>query len=585
MNLSQDVTFSDLVDIKKVQLMMADFYELTQIPIGIIDVNHEILVATGWQRICTHFHRKHPETLKNCQESDKFIYAHLGDKKHEAYRCKNGMWDIAQPIIIDKVHYATIFLGQFQYADELEDESYFIKQAEKYDFDQTEYIEALHSIPVYTKEKVKQVMRFYSKLGTILAQQGLNNLRLRRANEEIEQKEKDLLQKNEEIKKLNEEYKIQNTLLLDAKDKAELSDRLKTEFINNMSHEIRTPMNGIMGFSSLLRDEDISNTQIRNYTKIINSSGKQLMRVIDDILEISHLGTKQIIANEEEFCLNELLLESFAVFSIKAKEKKLALYLERSLSDAESKIKTDKLKLSKILNNLLENALKYTHEGKIELGYRLVDKKIIIHVKDSGVGVAKENHETIFDRFSRGSIENTQYVGGLGLGLSIAKENAELIGGHIHVESELNKGATFFITIPYKSSLLGLDLKNETDRHVVLVAEDEEVNFLYLETILENKFKRKCCVLHAKNGEEAVEICRLRGDVDLVLMDIKMPIMDGYKATHLIKKNRPDLFIIAQTAYSTAEDRAKALSVGCDDFISKPISKDELILKLDNCFN
>ncbi|MGZ2368223.1 PocR ligand-binding domain-containing protein [Ancylomarina sp. YFZ004] len=583
MNLNQDIRFADIVDIKEVQLMMTDFNELTQIPIGIIDVNHEILVAAGWQKICTHFHRKHPETLKNCQESDKYIFAHLHDKEHKAYRCKNGMWDIAEPIIIDNVHYATIFLGQFQFSDKPENDSFFINQAKKFDFDQTEYIEALHSIPTYTKEKVNQIMRFYSKLGTILAQQGLNNLKLRRAYEEIEQKEKVLLQKNKEIENLNEEYKEQNKLLFEAKNKAEQSDRLKTDFINNMSHEIRTPMNGIMGFSSLLCEEELSNEKIKSYTKIINNSGKQLMRVIDDILEISRLGTNQISATEEEFCLNELLLEIFALFNIKAKEKKLAFYLERPLSDLESTIKTDKLKLNKILNNLLENALKYTYEGKIDLGYHMKDDKLIIHVKDTGIGIANEDQEVIFERFSRAPVDSHKDVVGLGLGLSIAKENAELIGGQIHLESEKNKGANFYITIPYQPTLMKIE--SDTVEYTILVAEDEEVNFLYLEILLENNITQKCRVIHAKNGEEAVEICRLREDVNLVLMDLKMPIMNGYKATRLIKEIRPDLPIIAQTAYSTDDDKNKAFSVGCDDFISKPISKNELVLKLDKVFS
>ncbi len=585
MNLNEDIKFTDLVNVKEVELMMTDFYELTKIPIGIIDVNHEILVATGWQKICTHFHRKHPETLKNCLESDKCIYSHLGDKEHKAYRCKNGMWDIAEPVMIDGIHYATIFLGQFQFEGEAEDESFFVNQAEKFNFDKTEYIEALHSIPTYTKEKVKSIMRFYSKLGTILAQQGLNNLKLRKTYDQIEQKEKVLLQKNAEIETLNEEYKTQNEQLFEAKNKAELSDRLKTDFINNMSHEIRTPMNGIMGFSSLLCDDNISNEQIQNYTKIINNSGKQLMRIIDDILEISRLGTQQVATNEEEFCLNELLLENFAVFNIKAREKKLALHLERPLSDEESTIKTDKLKLNKILNNLLENALKYTHVGKVELGYQLKNEKLVIHIKDTGIGIAEEDQNVIFERFSRGIVEHPQNIGGLGLGLSIAKENAELIGGQIHLESIKGEGAKFYITIPYQPTKNAEIVNSEEFEHTILVAEDEEVNFLYLETLIENKFDSKCRVLHAKNGEEAVETCRLRDDVNLVLMDLKMPIMDGYKATRLIKAIRPNLPIIAQTAYSTDDDKDKAFFVGCDDFISKPISKDELVLKLDKCFS
>ncbi len=374
--------------------------------------------------------------------------------------------------------------------------------------------------------------------------------------------------------------------LLEAKERAEESDKLKTEFINNMSHEIRTPMNGILGFSSFLNNDELSSEKRKQYVKVIQNSGKQLMRIIDDILEISKLGTKQVKAIDEEICLNDLLLEQFSIFDITAKENKIPLYLKKGLSDVESFIFTDKTKLNKILSNLLENALKFTNEGYIEFGYKLKEDskhpQLEIFVKDTGIGIQSQNLKTIFNRFSQEEKELSRSVGGLGLGLSIAKENAELLGGNITLKSKKGEGSTFCITIPYRavkpkskkeSSDFGIEGKQ--DIYTVLIAEDEEINFLYIETLLEH-LDVDIKILHAKHGEEAIEICKENSNIDLVLMDLKMPIMTGFKATRLIKVFRPQLPIIAQTAYSTREERHTAILAGCDDFISKPIRGKEL---------
>ncbi len=376
------------------------------------------------------------------------------------------------------------------------------------------------------------------------------------------------------------ERKKDELKLLEAKEKAEESDRLKTEFLNNMSHEIRTPMNGILGFSHLLNDPNLNKKRRKHFVQIIQNSGNQLLQIIDDILEISRLGTKQVQAIDEEVCLNDLLLELFSIFDIKAKENKTPLFLEKGLLDKESFIFTDRTKLNKIVSNLLENALKFTNEGHISFGYHLKDKEIVIYVKDTGIGIKKELLETIFERFAQGEKELVKKTGGLGLGLSIAKENTELLGGKISVESEMMEGSIFSITIPYKpvykETKTEKDMNNKRKKQIILIAEDEEVNFMFIEILLLEKLKIPCTVLHAINGLEALEICKNNAAIDLVLMDLKMPVMNGFEATKLIKEIRPDLPIIAQSAYSTPEDKNKAFNAGCIDFISKPISKETL---------
>ena len=406
-----------------------------------------------------------------------------------------------------------------------------------------------------------------------------------------------LKMQNKEYLSLNEEYKTLIGELSIAKKKAEESNELKTEFIQNMSHEIRTPMNGILGFSEFLNKPNLSEEKRKQYINIINNSGKQLLRIIEDILEISKLGTKQVTVDIKPTSLNSLLLEQYSIFNIQAKQKNISFYLKKELPDNESVILTDETKLNKIISNLLENAFKFTSKGFVEFGYickatghaplsRNAPLSLQIYVKDTGIGIKPESQQIIFKRFSQEEKGLSRKVGGLGLGLSICKENAELIDGEITLQSEKGKGTTFFVTIPYKPVNLNTKTGQQKDRllqqkqFTILIAEDDYINYLYIKTLLDD-FDKKLKILRAKNGKEAIEICNKNNDIDLILMDLKMPIINGIEATKKIKQFRSDLPIVAQTAYSTKEDKNKAITAGCVDFISKPINK-EILYKIIN---
>jgi PAS domain S-box-containing protein len=246
--------------------------------------------------------------------------------------------------------------------------------------------------------------------------------------------QKKLLQRNEELKK--------------AKEKAEESDKLKSEFINNMSHEIRTPMNSILGFSELLTTHNIEQYKIKKYLEIIKISSKQLMRIIENILEISKLETKQIEIKEKSFCLNTFLSDLIQIFKINTVNTDIHLSIKKTLNDKESKILTDPQRLKKILYNFLDNAFKFTEKGEIEIGYNVSGKKIKIYVKDTGIGIDPSKQQIIFQKFSK-ETRSSQQSGGLGLGLTIAQKNAELIKGKISLQSEVNKGSVFTLTLPY----------------------------------------------------------------------------------------------------------------------------------------
>ncbi len=382
--------------------------------------------------------------------------------------------------------------------------------------------------------------------------------------------EKALLEKNKELR--------------EAKEKAEESDRLKSEFLANMSHEIRTPMNGIMGFASMLDEEDIDREQKKLYIDIIKNSSNQLMRIIDDILEISILETRQVKVAENKVNINKLFLELFTQYDHQAKNNKTPLYIKTGLPDDKALVMADEVKLRKVLCNLIDNAFRYTDKGYIEFGYKLKGKELEFYVKDTGIGIAKDKQQMIFNRFSQAGKRITREYGGLGLGLSIAKENTELMGGRIYVESEESKGSKFVFFIPYKPVKESQD--KESADHVpdvdsnsvtpnILVAEDDEINFFYLNTLIK-KIGNHINIIHAKTGKEAVDICKERDDIDLVLMDIKLPEMNGLDAIREIRKFAPRLNIIVQSAYATFEDRHKALEAGSNDFLAKPINVDLL---------
>jgi len=373
-----------------------------------------------------------------------------------------------------------------------------------------------------------------------------------------------------------------------AKEKAEESDHLKSAFLANMSHEIRTPMNGILGFLSLLSNTDLTTDTRNKYISILNSSGERLLNTINDIIEISKIESGDVDTAYSEINIQKLVTFYYDFFLPETEVKNLEFNLLLPREHKMIKVKADKNKLDSVLINLIKNAIKCTEKGKIEFGYEVIGDDLQFFVKDTGIGINKESIDVIFKRFTQSDISRTRAHEGSGIGLSICKAYVELMGGKIHVESEENKGSHFYFTIPIyseeaqKLAVNGDILESEQSRIIlnqsrklkILIAEDDEVSSIYLNTILKNI---DCEIIECGNGKEAVELCKSNPDIDLILMDIQMPLMNGYETTQLIREFNKNVYIIAQTAYALGGDRERALDAGCNDYIPKPIDKTHLL--------
>ncbi len=433
-------------------------------------------------------------------------------------------------------------------------------------------------------------------------------------NTQLEEKQADLEVKQEEITAQRDSIEDQNTELekhrnkLDqlvkertgeleiAKEKAEESDRLKSAFLANMSHEIRTPMNAIIGFSNLLNDTDFNAKEKSELILHIVNNSNTLLHLIDDIIDIAKIEAGQLNINKKNYKLNKQLYELLELFSEKEKtlvNKDIELKLKIGVDNIDFTVYSDPLRIQQIFTNLIDNALKFTEKGFIEFGYTLNENlknpSIVFYVKDTGIGLSENNQEIIFSRFTKLENNKTKLYRGAGLGLSICENISHLLGGHIWIESEIDKGSTFYFSIPYiKISNQEKTVSEQQDDNLnynwsdktILIAEDEKSNYRYLEVLLSQTNVK---LIHALNGFETIELFQ-KNNIDLILMDIKMSEMDGLEATRRIKKIDSKIPIIAQTAFAMENDEKMSLEAGCDDYIAKPIKREKLLDLINKYF-
>ena len=389
-----------------------------------------------------------------------------------------------------------------------------------------------------------------------------------------------ILSINRDITKLK---KIEKELI-HARRKAEESDRLKSAFLANMSHEIRTPLNGIIGFSKLLSNPNVVDNKRRMYTNIIERNSQQLLSLISDIIDIAKIESDQLRIHNEHLNLNDLLDEIYQIFRNEMdnrEEQDVKLCLSKGLEREHAFIVADRFRLAQIFNNLLSNAIKFTNAGSIEFGYHFSGKDFLFFVKDTGIGILPEKQDIVFEPFRQEDDTMTRQYGGTGLGLAICSKLTRLMGGKIWLESEKGKGSIFYFQLKLDFSEKAMmaivpEIKAEMIKwpgKTILVVDDNKDVLTYMTEILHGCGAK---IITAESGSEAIEICNWAERIDLILMDIQMPGMNGYEAIREIMKLLPDTPVVAQTAHAMAGDEKKCIQAGCVSYISKPIERRKL---------
>jgi signal transduction histidine kinase/CheY-like chemotaxis protein len=375
--------------------------------------------------------------------------------------------------------------------------------------------------------------------------------------------------------------------LIKANIEAETSSRLKSNFLANISHEIRTPLNSVVGFSNLLLSNDITPELKEEYIEHINHNSEKLLQIIGDIIDLSRLESSQIEITYEEASVNAIVNEVIdeARHVIKRNDKSIILNVKNLFEDNVDLVFTDKIWLKRVLNHLLDNAVKFTLDGSIEFSYSRENEKLVFKIRDTGIGIKKENLNRIFEEFRQESDGHHRPFEGLGIGLTLAKEVVERMGGEISVQSEKGIGSEFSFSIPYRPAGSTRAKLNDMFKDPViakinwstkkcLLVDDNKDVLIYLKRILMDSGIN---VFMARSGPEAIEIISTTPDIDVVLLDMQMPEMNGIEATKLIRKIRKDLPIIAQTAFIFEDDKDIILEAGCDACLIKPIRKEHLM--------
>ncbi|MGC9374044.1 MAG: ATP-binding protein [Bacteroidales bacterium] len=510
----------------------------------------------------------------------------LADSK---YRFESGVLTIEDPIIYQDFKYGIIITEV--------DSSILTDKIKEYVFIMMGVLAGMIILSFILarslQKPISQPILELAKLTRKISQEGNYDVRIeRKSNDEIGVLYEDFNNMLQQILNREAARDKAERNLLEAKMKAEESDKLKSAFLANMSHEIRTPMNAILGFTELLTmpDSPITSEEKQNYIKLIHNSGNNLLQLIDDIIDISKIEAGQLKIIPKDCDVNQTLMDIYES-SLEIKKQKGKENIDLSVHLAEKKqniiILTDPLRLTQIISNLIDNALKFTNEGFIKFGYEIQKSDtLLFYVKDSGIGMDQKKKELIFERFRKIEDDKTKLYRGAGLGLAICKSLTELLGGKIWVESFRGSGSNFYFTIPFKK-IEKIQKKKENSTHnktykwvnkTILIAEDEPNNYFYIEEVLK---RTKAKLIRATNGKEAVRLFKKHQNIDLIIMDIKMPEMDGFEATKQIKALNKNIPIISQSAYAMPVEIEKGYLLGINEYITKPVNPKKLLSVLN----
>ena len=562
----KDIKLTDIIGIDVLQEIQDKFAESFDVPVVIYDRNgNYITKKSNYSDFCDYVQTSESGT-ENCRLFDQGLIHKLKDNPVPTItkNCSiKNMITGTVPIIVEGIHLANIGCGQMIDMDfDLEEVKRYAKEI---GLDEDKLKEMTKDLRKVDYDKFDKIVEFLFVIAKQISDFGYQNLQQARFIAEQKKYEKELME---------------------AKNRAEASDRLKTAFLANMSHEIRTPMNGIIGFSQLLKSEDVSGEEISEYANIINTNANQLLKLINDVIDLSKIESGELTVNSNYINIDSLLEKVYNTFIPEAKKNNVELNIIKPSDLTDTKIHADEVKIIQVLNNLISNALKFTEEGEISFGYEIKEKFVIFKVSDTGVGIPENELEKIFKRFYQVEDYIKKTKSGAGLGLSISKALAEMMGGSLWAESEPGTGSTFYFKISLSQGFEEEDEMEEVTVNIdelankdfsVLIVEDDDTNLLLFKRILSGT---KAKIYSAMNGQEAIDVFEKNPGIDVILMDLKMPVVNGFEATRRIKKISPDTPVIAQTAYAFSNDAKEALDAGCDDYISKPIEIDKLFQKI-----
>ena len=583
------LNLKDIIDTPTIQAMMDDFYKITGILGAILDLEGNVLIAVGWQDICTKFHRVTPSMCLNCRESDTQLTSGVAPGAIKFYRCRNNLWDVVTPLMLGDRHVGNLFSGQFFFDDDKVDPDVFRQQARANGLIETDYMAALAKVPRYSREHIGTAMSFFRQLAQTISQMSYSSIKLARLSADITRLNADL---EARVQRRTADLEAVNESLMQAKLQAEAANIAKSAFLSNMSHEIRTPMNAIVGMTHLVRRSGVNTTQA-DYLNKIETASNHLLNVINDILDLSKIEAGKFGLDEAPVSVAGLLSNINSIMVSRAHDKGLRLLVETESFPAG--LQGDPTRLQQALLNYVTNAIKFTAAGSISIRALKQEETqesvtVRFEVSDTGVGIAPEALPRLFTAFEQADNSTSRHYGGTGLGLVITRRLAELMGGEAGVSSTPNTGSTFWFTarlskiaaqddlVHHEMSDAEAVIRREFQGARILLVDDEPINLEVARTVLEDSGLR---IDTAEDGQEAFDKATLT-PYAIILMDMQMPRLDGVVATRKIRTlaQHEKTPIVAMTANAFKEDKLRCLAAGMNDFLIKPFNPDLLFVCL-----